>query len=82
MALSHGLAVTSQRNTKVSLTYPDGKAGLTAQGIVRVTPCRNGRWLVEIGRARYVKRLNISRAEAAELVRVLTAVVLTPGAAR
>jgi len=50
---------------------------VTPPGVIRVTPSRNGRWLVEIGRAQYVKRLNVSRAEAAELVRVLTAEVLT-----
>lgn len=63
-----GPATTGQNKTKASLTPP---------GVIRVTPCRNDRWLVEIGRNQYAKRLNISRAEAAELVRVLTAEVLT-----
>jgi hypothetical protein len=65
--------MTGRDGTKASLT----KASLTPPGVVRVTPSRNGRWLVEIGRERYPKRLNVSRTEAAELVRVLTAEVLT-----
>jgi hypothetical protein len=56
---------------------PGTRTSLTPHGEIRVTPSRNGYWLVEIGRAKYVKRLNVSRTEAAELVRVLTTEVLT-----
>lgn len=63
--------------TGPSVRPANSTASVTPPGVIRVTPSRNGRWLVEIGRARYAKRLNVSRAEAAELVRVLTAEVLT-----
>lgn len=40
---------------------------IIADGLVRTTPLPNGRLLVEIGRARYVKRFNLAPAEAAQL---------------
>jgi hypothetical protein len=60
--------MTRDGRTKVSLTPP---------GAVQVTPGRDGWYFVQITRAKYVKRFNLSRAEAAELARVLTTEVLT-----
>ncbi len=36
-------------------------------GQVLITPQLSGRFLVEIGRSKYVKRINFSRAEATQL---------------
>lgn len=58
---------------------PDIDVKVPAAGVVRVTPLRNGRYLVEIGRARYVKRFNLSDAEARELYARIGATV--PGIA-
>jgi len=44
---------------------------------VEVEPIGDGWYHVAIGRAQRTKRLNLSRAEAAELVRVLRERVLT-----
>jgi hypothetical protein len=44
---------------------------IVADGQIRTTPQRNGRLLVEIGRGRYVKRFNLSRAEAEQLAPLL-----------
>jgi hypothetical protein len=46
-------------------------------GVVEVEACGDGWWHVAIGRARYIKRFNLTRGEAAELVRVLNERVLT-----
>ena len=46
-------------------------------GVVEVEPIGDGWYHVAIGRAQRTKRLNLSRAEAAELVRVLRERVLT-----
>jgi hypothetical protein len=48
-----------------------------APGVVKVEPLGGGWWHVAIGRDRTTKRFNLSRGEAAELVRVLRAEVLT-----
>lgn len=51
---------------------------ITAPGIIRAEPHGNGGWwLIRIGRDRGEKRFNLTRNEAAELVRVLTRDVLT-----
>jgi len=55
---------------------PDIK--LTPPGQIRVEPLRNGSWLIRIGRDRGEKRFQLSRAEAAGLVRLLSRDVLTP----
>lgn len=49
--------------------------------MVEVEAIGGGWYHVAIGRARATKRLNLSRAEAAELVRVLLAEVLAEGEA-
>lgn len=46
-------------------------------GVVEVAAHGEGWFLVSIGRGKSVKRFNITRGEAAELVRVLTERVLT-----
>jgi hypothetical protein len=46
-------------------------------GMVEVERTDNQWWLVAIGRDRSVKRFNLTRGEAAELVRVLRERVLT-----
>ena len=46
-------------------------------GVVEVERVDDEWWLVVIGRERTVKKFNITRAEAAELVRVLRERVLT-----
>ena len=48
-----------------------------APGVVRIEALGGGWWHVAIGRDRTVKRFNLTRGEAAELVRVLRAEVLT-----
>jgi hypothetical protein len=51
---------------------------ITAPGIITAEPHGNGGWwLIRIGRNRGEKRFNLTRNEAAELVRVLTRDVLT-----
>jgi len=42
-------------------------------GQIVVTPHEGGWFLIQIGRARYTKRFNLSRAEASELVDRLAA---------
>lgn len=49
-------------------------------GQVRTTPQPNGRYLVEIGRARYVKRFNLSHAESTQVLAQLAALLGTPSA--
>jgi hypothetical protein len=46
-------------------------------GVVEVEDCGDGWILVGIGRARNTKRFNLTRGEAAELVRVLSEEILT-----
>jgi hypothetical protein len=51
---------------------------MVAPGVIEVAPL-DGEWYsVFIGRNRGPKRFNVTRSEAAELVRVLTRDVLTP----
>jgi hypothetical protein len=50
---------------------------LVAAGVIEVAPLSDGWYSVFIGRKATVKRFNLSRAEAAELVRVLSDQVLT-----
>ena len=52
---------------------------IPADGAVSVSPLGDGRYLVQIGRPRYVKRLQLSHAEAAELHAAIGATV--PGIA-
>jgi hypothetical protein len=57
---------------------PDrSRAGLTPPGQVRAEPLGNGLVLIRIGRTSTEKRFQLSRNEAAELVRMLTRDVLT-----
>jgi hypothetical protein len=44
-------------------------------GVVRITPQSGGKYLVEIGRGKYVKRFQLSHAEASELYSQLAATV-------
>jgi hypothetical protein len=46
---------------------------LPPPGTVRMTPQTGGKYLVEIGRGRYVKRFQLSHAEASELYSQLAA---------
>jgi len=56
-----------------------GKTDLTSlpppDGVVRITPQTGGKYLVEIGRGKYVKRFQLSHAEASELYSQLPAMV-------
>lgn len=62
------------------MTAPAALAARTVPtGQVEVAPLGDGWYHVAIGRARVTKRFNLSRAEAAELVRVLRAEVLAEG---
>ena len=48
-------------------------------GQVEITPHKGGEWfLVQIGRGRYTKRFNISRAEAEQLLSELASAASTP----
>jgi hypothetical protein len=58
-------------------TATSGDAKLTPPGIIRAEPNPNGSWLIRIGRTRGEKRFNLTRNEAAELVRILTRDVVT-----
>ena len=51
---------------------------MVAPGVIEVAPLADGWYSVFIGRRATVKRFNLSRGEAAELVRVLSRDVLTP----
>lgn len=44
---------------------------LVPAGIVHLTPQAEGRFLVEVGRARRVTRMNLSHAEASQLLDLL-----------
>jgi hypothetical protein len=55
----------------------DVTAPLVAPGVVEVIPLTGLWWQVAIGREMTTKRFNLTRSEAAELVRVLTERVLT-----
>lgn len=66
------LAATAPRRPASALASRSVPAG-----VVEVEPVGDGWWHVAIGRAKRVKRFNITRGEAAELVRVLNECVLT-----
>lgn len=52
---------------------------IVAPGVVMVTKISEWRWHVAIGHRSSVAQFNVTRAEAAELVRVLRAEVLAEG---
>jgi hypothetical protein len=61
------------RTVPVAPPPPETDIRIIPDGQVRTTPQPNGRFLVEIGRARYVKRFNLSGAEAAQVAAQLAA---------
>lgn len=61
--------LAGRRSEAVKKDVPEGQVTLTSLGA--------GWWLVQIGRARYVKRFNLSDAEARQLRDLLNNCALT-----